>query len=407
MRKKRILGFGPYGANGLAVNLRLPLAHWHAQGHEIWYLASLYDGNVEDVNRGVNMYPYAERMIPCGPGFPVGCRDLPEAIERIQPDIVLTGYDLWFITSLLNPEREPYYAGKQKAIDLLHHERRNFLHIAFFPLENLYVDGYINRTCEELVGKVDLPVCYAQWSRRAILRSTGLDIPNIPLAIDTSVFYPRGRERSRKELELPEEAFLIAMVASNQWRKLWNEFFDVMSRIVKRHPDIRIIPWTNEERVGGGIDIHEYLYRSDLTPYALMPGSKAGTVSDEYMAQLYSAIDLLVLTTSGEGAGLPPMQARACATPALVSANTANVEYSGDPYELIPSRPSSIGHGFSGPPNTLVYRTDTDALEDRIERLYRDRELRLAIAERSKKTMEAFTPERILPLWDALLTSIG
>lgn len=256
-----------------------------------------------------------------------------------------------------------------------------------------------------MIGNVDLPVCYAQFSRRAILRSTGLDIPIIPLAIDTSVFYPRERERSRKQIGLPEEAFVVAMVASNQWRKLWSEFFEVMSRIVKRHPDVRIIPWTEEKRVVGGVDLHEFLYRSDLAPYALIAGSKVGTASDDYMAQFYSAIDLLVLTTAAEGAGLSPMQARACGTPALVSANTATIEFSGDPYELIPSRPNGTIHGLFGPPNTVVYSSDIDALEDRIEKLYRDRELRLAIAGRSQKTMEAFNPERIIPLWDALLES--
>jgi glycosyltransferase involved in cell wall biosynthesis len=406
MQKKRILGFCDYGTSGLAVNLRLPLAHWHAQGHDVWFLGWSYDGNVHNVNRGPSMYPYADHIIPCGGGIPRGCRELPEVIKMLQPDILITGYDLWFIPSLLDPEHEPYYAGKQEVIDLLHHERRRFVHIAVFPLENLYVGGYINRTAETLIGNVDLPVCYAEFSRRAILRSTGLDVPIIPLAIDTSIFYPRGREQSRKQLGLPEDAFLIAMVASNQWRKLWNEFLDVMSRIVKRHPDVRIIPWTEEQRVVGGIDLHEYLYRSDLVSHAIMPGSKVGTLTDDGMAQLYSAIDLLVLTTAAEGAGLSPMQARACGTPALTSANTATIEFSGDPYELIPSQPNGVIHGIFGPPNTVVYSTDVNALEDRIEKLYRDRELRLAVATRSQKTMEAFNPEKILPLWDALLTSI-
>lgn len=146
MRKKRILGFCDYGTSGLAVNLRLPLAHWHSQGHEVWFLGWSYDGKIENVNRSVNMYPYAERIIPCGGGNPRGCQQLPEVIEKLQPDILLTGYDLWFITSLLDPEHEPFYAGKQSIVDLLHHEKRRFLHIAFFPLENLYVGGYINRS---------------------------------------------------------------------------------------------------------------------------------------------------------------------------------------------------------------------------------------------------------------------
>lgn len=51
---------------------------------------------------------------------------------------------------------------------------------------------------------------------------------------------------------------------------------------------------------------------------------------DERMADFYRSIDLFVLPTRGEGLGLPPLEAAACGTPALVTRATGPVDYIDD-----------------------------------------------------------------------------
>lgn len=401
MRKKRILGFGDFGWSGLAQCLRLTLSHLHYAGHEVWYLATGFDGNPNRVDR--NTYPYAERVLPCSYDRPLGGAVFPDVVGRVQPDVILSGVDLWWMDPLLLPE-VVYGKVSAAAIHTLGHATRHFTYVAYFPLENLYKGGYLNREAEALIGLVDVPVCFSDFSRQGVLRSSGLDVPMIPVPIDTKIFYPRGCSESRRILNYPFDAFLVGMVGMNQWRKLWGEFYKVMGRVVKRHPNVRVVPWSTPMGNPGGCDMDELIYRNDLEHAVIMRNIH---LTDEGMAHLYSALDLVVLTTAAEGAGLPPMQARACGTPALVSANTSNIEFAGHPFELVPSKSKALIHGFVGPQNTEVYMTDIDVLEERIEKLYVDRAFREEVAEASLQSMRALTPEMILPLWENLIDSIG
>jgi glycosyltransferase involved in cell wall biosynthesis len=51
---------------------------------------------------------------------------------------------------------------------------------------------------------------------------------------------------------------------------------------------------------------------------------------DEAMADFYRALDLFVFPTRGEGFGLPPLEAAACGTPALVTRATGPADYVDD-----------------------------------------------------------------------------
>ena len=399
-KKKRILGFTDYGRGGLAYNLRFPLAHWHTQGHEVWLSAINFDGNVANADR--TLYPYAERLLPYRRQNP---QALPEAIARVKPDVVLSGLDLWMMQDLLRPQSQPAFKDQYSIQHVLSHESRTFVHAAFFPVDNLLPNGFVNTETEMLIGYADMPICYSQFSKEAVLKSTGLDVPCIPLPIDTSTYYPRDKVQARKRFNIADDVFVISMVATNQWRKLWGEFATVMGRVTKRHPDIRILPWAQDQRVCGGFDLQDLFYRNDLLDLIIKP-QNIGNATDDDMAELYSAMDLLVLTTAAEGAGLPPLQARACGTAALVSANTANIEFAAHPIELIPSMPTNLVHGFIGPANTVTYSTNVLELEERIERLYQDRALLRTIGETGRIAMQAYTPEKIMPLWDNLLNAM-
>ncbi len=52
--------------------------------------------------------------------------------------------------------------------------------------------------------------------------------------------------------------------------------------------------------------------------------------SDEVMADFYRSIDLFVLASRGEGLGLPPLEAAACGTPAIVTRATGPADYIDD-----------------------------------------------------------------------------
>jgi glycosyltransferase involved in cell wall biosynthesis len=400
MKKKKILALSVYTPAGIGQHSRAVLAHLHSLGHEIWMIAGEFDGNAANVDR--SLYPFADRMIACTSEAPFATGILPEAVSRIQPDLIFSDIDIHGLQALLQPEQ--LYANNAAARHLLSPNSRHFIHLAYFPIESLCDDGFLNQEAIDLIGGIDFPVCYSRFAHEGILRSTGLDIPFIPLAIESDTFFPFDKALARRQLNFPSNAFIVAMVASNKWRKLWPEFFAVMERVTKRHPDVRVLPWALLNGGPGSYNFMELLYHFDLSSNFIIPSR---VLPSKEMGQIYSAVDLSVMTSACESFGLSAVQARACGIPALVSAHTALVEFAGHPLELIPAESAGLTQGFGAQRNTEIFATDLETLEARIELLYANRELLREVGDAGLKSVSEYRLENIIPRWTELLETIG
>jgi glycosyltransferase involved in cell wall biosynthesis len=162
-----------------------------------------------------------------------------------------------------------------------------------------------------------------------------------------------------------------------------------------------VIPFTSwNTKIAGGAEVDQLVWRSGLAAQVLDPKDILGKLSDEGMAAFYQAADVIVLTTIGEGAGLPPLRARACGTPTLVSNNTSNTEFAGHEFELLPLTGSYYDPLGS---NLQRYTTDAAVLTQRLEKYYSDDVFRRTVARAGMQTMRQYELAKVLPLWDALL----
>ena len=181
-------------------------------------------------------------------------------------------------------------------------------------------------------------------------------------------------------------------------------------RFAKGKKNITILPWTTwDKSILEGYNIPALIEMVGLRDKVMNPKQYAGNLSDAGMAALYRAMDVCVLTTVGEGAGLPPIRARACGTPALVSANTSNVEFCGHRLEELPCYPDE---GFSAnekvnPWGLMRFRTDIDVLVKRLDRFFYDRGLCKRVGEAGLAHVKQFETERCVPLWDEELRRCG
>jgi glycosyltransferase involved in cell wall biosynthesis len=254
-----------------------------------------------------------------------------------------------------------------------------------------------------MIAGADVPVTYSRFSQSAVERDMGIHIPFIPISHDPTIYTPGSKAASRARLNLPLDKFIVGMVATNQYRKLWGEFFEAGGALARRHDDVLLLPWTTWNlQMLGGFDIEDLVYRNAVDRQTINPAEHIGQLNDSQMADLYRALDVCVLTTVGEGAGLPPIRARACGTPALVSDNTSNSEFAADPFELIPSRVTHLDNGS----NIARFSTDTHVLLERLEELYKDRSLLGNLGERCAQAMLPYATPNVLPQWDRLLESI-
>jgi FkbM family methyltransferase len=186
-----------------------------------------------------------------------------------------------------------------------------------------------------------IPIAMSRFGQ-AKLEEIGLQPLYVPHGIDTSVFRPGDKAEARARVGLPEDAFVIAMVAANFGRdgarKAFHEQIVAFAQLRRKHPDMVLALHTDITNPHG-VNIRDLL--GDLPEssyivtdqYAYRVGVPASTVAD-----IYRAADVLTNTSWGEGFGIPIVEAQACGTPVVVTDTTAMPELVGAGWK-VPGQP--------------------------------------------------------------------
>lgn len=214
---------------------------------------------------------------------------------------------------------------------------------AWAPVDHLDVPPDVNKF---FVDSGAVPIAMSQHGREA-MQAHGLDPVYIPLAVDTKTFKPTnsvrlggavatGREMMVSRTPFApnglDNAFVVGMVAMNKGnvldRKGWSEAFYAFGRFARNHPDAVLYVHTNKYGAQGfnlpmlaqaaGIPPGQILF-SDQYAYNI-------GFTTEMMVALYSAFDVLLAPSHGEGFCVPIIEAQACGTPVIASAATAQPE---------------------------------------------------------------------------------
>ena len=239
------------------------------------------------------------------------CRSIEEASTR---GIILTLGDVWTFES---PLLDQLCVG------------------AWAPVDHLQVpevtSGWLH-----VMGAI--PIAMSRFGE-GLLREAGFSPLYVPHGIDTTVFRPGDKAAARAACHLPEDVFVVAMVANNIGRdgnrKAFAEQIRAFGRLHARHPDTMLLLHTDVDQPAGTrlrnlLERHLplgsytytdiYTYRSGMSPAAV--------------ADIYRAADVLSNCSYGEGFGIPIMEAQACGTPVVVTDATAMPELCGSGWKV-------------------------------------------------------------------------
>jgi glycosyltransferase involved in cell wall biosynthesis len=126
---------------------------------------------------------------------------------------------------------------------------------------------------------------------------------------------------------VPDDAFLVGIVAANKangqiHRKAFAENLLAFALHLKKHPDSYLYIHTDPSKAYGGFDL-ALLFRMVGIPKenVILPDlvqMRTGYPA-EALAAFYTAFDVLLSTSYGEGFGVPTVEAQACGTRVITS----------------------------------------------------------------------------------------
>lgn len=277
-----------------------------------------------------------EGILVRGSGMDRYSRDsVREDVERSGADRVVFLYDAWVFTS-----------GWADPFDGLKHVY-GWVPVDHYPTP-LALYGWLQNGHHAIAMSRFGEMCLSDTSKA--FAANGLrpyPVSYAPHAVDRATFHPRDR-RFRDAIGVPQDAYLIGIVGANTGtqvydRKGFGDMAHALAVFMDAHPDAYVYVHSlkqGHEAMNLGILFDTKGVPADRVRWVDQYELMKATVSDDSMAERYSAMDVLLMTSRGEGFGIPAIEAMACGTPVIVSNWTAQTELVGDPF--VPARMGSL-----------------------------------------------------------------
>ena len=260
-----------------------------ARGWDVAVLAAGYGGQPHPLQARYRLWPAPERT-----DF-LGLNRLADVVRAERPDVVLVTATPWVVARYLNsiPPGVPV--------------------AAYMPVDAPNLDpAYV-----QALDRLALAIPYTRFAEDE-LRTAGYAGPStiIPHGIAHDTFYPVPQAEARAALGLDPDLFIVPWIDRNQPRKRLDLAMRAFARFAADKPEARLLLHTGARDVGWN-PAHEAhkagcADKVILTSDSLSPES--GWPVDE-LRVVYSAADVRLSTTAGEGWGLTIMEAMACGLP--------------------------------------------------------------------------------------------
>lgn len=336
--------------------------------YDVHHLAINYHGD-----------PHTEdwAIYPAGVGGDaLGFNRIPEFLDKIEPQIVLTVGDLWIQRAYLEILRE---SSLRPAI------------VTYSPVDS----GPVDPEWLEDIDVVSRFVLYSEYGRSEVFaalrhrgRLTALEV--IPHGVDTREFRPlpavgkeAGMTRARRMLGMEpraaEEAFIVLNANRNQPRKRIDITIQGFTLFAKGKPK-GVKLYLHMGPKDDGWDVVKLCRRCGVEDRLILshsPDGRSPSVTDEQLNIVYNACDVGINTSLGEGWGLVSFEHAATNRAQIVPNHSACRELWRERAHLIPPKYSLVD------PKTLTeFQVVTPGdVADALERLYSDTEYRDRVAE--------------------------
>ena len=244
-------------------------------------------------------------------------------------DAVLTLYDVWVFN------------------DLAQRSDFNTRIISWVPLDHMSLPPGVGKF---ILRPNVTPITMSPHGQRQ-LEAAGIASTYIPHAIDTKVFKPREKMtdgvNAREYIGVKPDEFLVGVVSANKangivHRKAYGELILAWSVFLKSYPKSKLYIHSEPTGVMGGFDIPTLMQACGVPSESVIFPDRdrfRKGYSQEDMAALYSAMDVLANPSYGEGFGVPAVEAQSCGTRVIASGWAASQDLVAEDGFLIQGTP--------------------------------------------------------------------
>ena len=246
--------------------------------------------------------------------------------------------------------------------------------IFYFPSDG---GGGLPLGCENILKKMNCPVAMARYGMRQCKELYNLDTKYIPHAIETSIYYPLSpeeKEKCKAKFGL-QGKFVVGCVQRNQGRKMPDRMIKSFAMFCKDKPDAVLFLHTDPYDVAAPFDMINLINRYKINNRVIFSGMNFFNGFDyKKMNEVYNAMNIFFLTTSGEGFGIPTIEAAACGIPSVVTDYTTTQELLIEDGQC--GLPVKLASELTGSWNVERAIMDDEHGVECLNKLYYDKELR-------------------------------
>jgi len=329
---------------------------------------------------------------------PLGSDALYAYLVRHRPDVVIALADVWWL---------PFFTAPHVRRQM---ELTDTPWLLYFPIDGHTADERLPPSWIELLREVDVPVAMSRYGQRIASRCE-IACSYIPHGVDLDTFCPPADREAAKMQVDASGRFLVLSDSRNQPRKLLPRLLEVFARFAAGRPDALLHLHTDPDDEFARSACYSYDLRADVRHLGLegrvrfSPGfsMKQGTgLPLDQLAAYYRAADVHLLASSGEGFGLPTLQAAAAGAVPMASAYSASLE-------LVEGHGQAITVSDWGETEFGIRRAliDVEDAAAKLARYYEDRALLRRHADNAREFALAYGWENVLDQWDRLLQSIA
>lgn len=292
--------------------------------------------------------------------------------------------------------------------------------IMYFPSDGFPLPVWT----DQVLKKAQARVAMSKFGQEQAWELGIKDCGYIPHGTETNLFFPRS-EAVKLELRRKwgsmfrttsgfpvnlEDKFIVGSVARFQPRKMIYEMLKVFRDFSKDKKNVFFFCHMNPNDQsmigsGGNFLIMDLIKKYGLENKIVFTGAQVvNGLTDQQMAELYNLFDVHVLTTSGEGFGIPTIEAQASGVPSVITDFTTSEELIGEDRGIRAKLATTI----TGTYNVERGMVDKDDFVKGMNTLYHDPQMLKQMAKKCREfAVKNFDMDSVVfPQWEKLFREV-